>query len=159
MRLAILRASELQRNPSHPQRTASQRRISLRICVGMFGEDNRRLFGAVGEQPTVPVSQTAELIGQLCGNRWLPNAREKSPFFSAAPMDFSQMLAPPRTTLIFGSTASWASTMVVVLHPVLVQRHVAVLPGAVHLVCRSSSSGYGRARDCRSPRAFCPCGC
>src|SRR5450759_2049778 len=36
---------------------------------------------------------------------------KKLPFFSAPPMDFSQMLAPPRTTLIFGSTAFMASTM------------------------------------------------
>src|ERR1035437_8153363 len=36
---------------------------------------------------------------------------KKLPFFSAPPTDVSQTLAPPKTTLIFGSTAFMASTM------------------------------------------------
>src|SRR5271157_1224078 len=48
----------------------------FRICVGMFGE-KIDVVGAVGEQPTVPVIQTVELIGQLCSNRRLPNTREE----------------------------------------------------------------------------------
>src|ERR1039457_948766 len=59
---------------------------------------------------------------------------KKLPFFSAPPTDFSQTLAPPRTTLIFGSTAFMASTMLLYFTQYWFSDMWPACPGAVHLV-------------------------
>src|ERR1019366_1677388 len=105
----------------------------LRICIGVFGQ-KIDVVGAVGEQPTVPVIQTVELIGQLCSNGRLPNAREKIPPLLRTADGLLADAGPAQNHLDLRVHRLHGLDDVVVLHPVLVQRHAASLPGAVQFV-------------------------
>ena len=48
----------------------------IRIGVGMLGE-KVDVVNTLREQPSVPVIHTAEFIGELFRNRWLPYAGEE----------------------------------------------------------------------------------